>query len=412
MIINFNIIGADEKNLPLQLVKEVRVYQILVSRKNEKNIIALIENGILVEKYEETIGKRLEGNIYIGKVQNILKKMQVAFVDMGEEKNAFIHLKDALPKLDEKKEQKTEIHEINSILKVGMPILVQVKRDSTSQKGARISTHINLTGKYIVFLPNANFITTSQKIENAKEKERLVCIAKKILPTGTGAIIRTSAINKQETDLKNDLDILIDKWNKITQMKLKNYPKLVYKNDSLIKKLLTDLIEKEIETIIVDNKENLEEVSQALKEYGKENQIHIRYVSDALKEAGIEEKIEKLKNRKIWLKCGGFITIDKTEALTAIDVNSAKFTGAKDLETTAYMVNLEATDEITRQLKLRDIGGIIIIDYIDMLIDGNKQKIQQRLIQNLKTDRAKTQVEGFTKLNLMELTRKHICNEE
>ena len=388
------------------------MYQILVSRKNEKNIIALMENGILIEKYEETIGKRLEGNIYIGKVQNVLKKMQVAFVDTGEEKNAFIHLKDVLPKLDEKKEQRVEKHEINSILRVGMPILVQVKRDSTSQKGARISTHINLTGKYIVFLPNANFITISQKIENEKEKERLICITKKILPADTGAIIRTAAINKQEIDLKNDLETLIDKWNKIAQIELKNYPKLVYKNDSLIKKLLTDLIEKEIEYVIVDNKENFEEVSQILKEYGKEKQIRIGCVSDALKEAGIEEKIEKLKNRKIWLKCGGFITIDKTEALTAIDVNSAKFTGSKDLETTAYMVNLEATDEITKQLKLRDIGGIIIIDYIDMLIEENKQKIQQRLIQNLKADRAKTQVEGFTKLNLMELTRKHVCNEE
>ncbi len=388
------------------------MYQILVSRKNEKNIIALMENGILIEKYEETIGKRLEGNIYIGKVQNVLKKMQVAFVDTGEEKNAFIHLKDVLPKLDEKKEQRVEKREINSILKVGMPILVQVKRDSTSQKGARISTHINLTGKYIVLLPNANFITISQKIENEKEKERLICITKKILPADTGAIIRTAAINKQEIDLKKDLETLIDKWNKIAQIELKNYPKLVYKNDSLIKKLLTDLIEKEIEYVIVDNKENFEEVSQILKEYGKEKQIRIICALDALKEAGIEQKIEKLKNRKIWLKCGGFITIDKTEALTAIDVNSAKFTGSKDLETTAYMVNLEATDEIAKQLKLRDIGGIIIIDYIDMLIEENKQKIQQRLIQNLKADRAKTQVEGFTKLNLMELTRKHVCNEE
>jgi len=394
-------------------MKEKNVYEIIIAQKEERNIIGILENGVLVEKYEEIIGKRLEGNIYIGKVQNILKKMQVAFVDIGEGRNAFIHLKDILPKIDEKNEKSSlDGKDIQSFVKTGMPILVQVKRDSTQQKGARVSTHINIPGKYIVFLPNANFITVSQKIEKEKEKERLISILQEMLPANTGAIIRTAAENKPKEVIKKDLEELIKKWEGITKKEAEVYPKLVHKNDSLIKKLFTDLIEKDIDYVIVDKEENYKAVKEIIEEYGKNEITQIRQVEDALKEADLEEKIEKLKNRKSWLKCGGFITIDKTEALTAIDVNSGKFTGTKDLETTAYTVNLEATDEIAKQLKLRDIGGIIIIDYIDMLKRENKQKIEKKLIENLKEDRAKTQVEGFTKLNLMELTRKHICNED
>lgn len=389
------------------------MYEIVISKKNEKNIICIMENAVLTEKYEETIGRRLEGNIYIGKVENILKKMQVAFVDIGTDKNALIHLKDVLPKIDEKMPSNTkEKTEIESVLKQGRPILVQVKRDSTSGKGARISTHINLAGKYVVFLPNANFITVSQKIENVEERERLISILQEQLPANTGAIIRTSAENKDKQALLEDLEELIKKWEIIKAENANSYPKLIYKNDSLTKKIFTDLIEKDINIVIVDSKENYDEVKEILERYGKISEAQIKMVEDAIQEAGLERTIEKLKNRKIWLKCGGFITIDKTEALTAIDVNSGKFSGNQDLETTAYTVNLEATDEIAKQLKLRDIGGIIIIDYIDMLKDENKQRIQKRMIENLKQDRAKTQVEGFTKLDLLELTRKHICSNE
>lgn len=389
------------------------MYEVVISRAEQKNIICILENGNLVEKYEETIGKRLEGNIYVGKVENILKKMQVAFVDIGEEKNAFIHLKDILPKIDEKKaDNNYNEKEIDCFLKHGEPILVQVKRDSINGKGARISTHINLPGKYIVFLPNANFITVSQKIEKPDERERLISILQEVLPVNTGAIIRTAAENKDKQVLLNDLQELVLKWKKITELDSAPYPKLIYKNDSLTKKLFIDLIEKDIDLVIVDNQENLEEIESILKEQKRDKHTKIRTVKNSIQEAGLENKLERIKNRKVWLKCGGFITIDKTEALTAIDVNSAKFAGNENLETTAYTVNLEATDEIAKQLKLRDIGGIIIIDYIDMLKEENKQKIQSRMVENLKQDRAKTQVEGFTKLNLMELTRKHISNEE
>ena len=387
------------------------MYSIVISRVEDKNIICILENGVLTEKYEEQIGKRLEGNIYVGKVENVLKKMQVAFVNIGEEKNAFIHLKDVLPKVDEKLEKNNQQNErINSVLKPGMPILVQIKRDSTNQKGARISTHINLPGKYIVFLPNSSFITISQKIEDEEEKKRLISYVENVLPDGTGAIIRTAAENKEKDAIAQDLNDLIKKWEDIISQDCSTYPQIIYHNDSLIKKILIDLIEKKIDTVIVDNEENFKEIQEIIKEQGKT--VEVKKVSNAIEEEGLEDKIEKLKNRNVWLNCGGFITIDKTEALTAIDVNSGKYDGKTDLETTAYTVNLEATDEIAKQLKLRDIGGIIIVDYIDMLDNENKKKIQDRMLQNLKADRAKTQVEGFTKLNLMELTRKHICNNE
>ena len=251
---------------------------------------------------------------------------------------------------------------------------------------------------------------TSGEIEDEEEKKRLISYVENVLPDGTGAIIRTAAENKEKDAIAQDLNDLIKKWEDIISQDCSTYPQIIYHNDSLIKKILIDLIEKKIDTVIVDNEENFKEIQEIIKEQGKT--VEVKKVSNAIEEEGLEDKIEKLKNRNVWLNCGGFITIDKTEALTAIDVNSGKYDGKTDLETTAYTVNLEATDEIAKQLKLRDIGGIIIVDYIDMLDNENKKKIQDRMLQNLKADRAKTQVEGFTKLNLMELTRKHICNNE
>ncbi len=391
--------------------------ELIIQEKEKSKKIALVENDRLVEYYEEdeTI-KRKEGNIYIGIIKDIVKGMQSAFVDIGTEKNSFIHLKDILPKIDEKKEKYENTVNISDVAKNGQKILVQVKKDSNKNKGARVSTHINLPSKYIVLMPNTNIITVSQKIEDEKEQQRLIKIVKENLDNGNGAIIRTSAQGKSEEIIK-DIKSIQKKWNKIIQTSIDpnlNKSKLLYQSEDIVEKILIDLANKEIKKITVNAKSEYERLN-ILKEENEEYQnieIELKEKEDILDIYEIKKQIDRIENRKIWLKCGGFITIDRTEALTAIDINTGKYTGTKDLEQTIFKVNKEATIEIAKQLRLRDIGGIIIIDYIDMQKKEDKEEIQKILKDELKKDRTKTQVEGFTKLDLMELTRKHICSHK
>lgn len=395
--------------------------EIIINKEKQKRSIMLVENGMLIEKHEEHSDRqRLEGNIYCGKVQNVLEGMQSAFIDIGDKRNTFIRLKDLLPKEDESKSnQKYKLPDCNikDIVKQDMKILVQVKRDGTEKKGARVSTHINLPGRFVVFMPNSSFITVSQKIEDEKERERLIRIVKSILPEKTGAIVRTSATKADEETIKADLEELIKKWKIIskeyTEHKL-NGPKLIYDNKPLLRRTLIDVVDRDLNKVIVNDLRTYKDVEELLKSMKMTDNIklELKENENLLDMYELEEQLEKLSNRKIWLKCGGFITIDRTEALTAIDVNTGKYTGSKDLESTVFKVNKEATTEIVKQLRLRDIGGIIIIDYIDMHDDKNKNQIIELIKQELKKDRTKSQVLGFTKLNLLEMTRKNMCNND
>lgn len=399
--------------------------EIIISQDNESNkIVAICENGKLVEKYEEKIGQeRLEGNIYLGKVENVLLGMQAAFVDIGTEKNTFIHIKDVIPKVSNETGNKNETlskYDIKNYIRSGMPILVQVKRDSTNKKGARVSTHISLPGRFIVLMPDTEFITISKKIEKEAEKKRLLEIVKNSLPKGYGVIVRTSAQGRQKELIEQDIQKVIKEYEEIQKnaqelaKKEKFEPTLLYANDGIVGKILTDLVDQDLTRIITNHAEIAKEVTQFLKDTGLQSKIKLELKQDenVLRMYEVEDQIEKTNNRKIWLKCGGFITIDKTEALTAIDVNSGKYIGNKDLEQTVYTVNKEASIEIAKQLRLRDIGGIIIIDYIDMEKQETKQKILETLEEALKKDRSKTQVIGFTPLDLLEMTRKHMCSND
>lgn len=390
--------------------------ELIVSVEDEIENILLIEDGVLVEKYEDSkFKRRLEGNIYIGKVQNILPGLQAAFVNVGENKNAFIHLKDVLPKIDvtKKQDDNTEKKQITDVLKIGMPIIVEIKRDSYNKKGARASTHINLPGRYIVLLPNADFVTISQKIDDKKERERLKNIVKSLLPKGMGAIVRTSAIDKDEEELENDLKKLIEKWNKIIKYTFdeNDFPKLISKADEMIDKLLTDLIDKDLKKIYVNSLELKNRISEKLDSMDKNDVEIICDIEKVMIKYNLTKQIEISQNRKIWLKSGGFITIDKTEALTAIDVNSARFTGKLNLEETAFLINTEAAVEIAKQIRLRDIGGIIVIDFIDLHDEEHKKKLVKIFLEELNKERTRVQIEGFTKLNLLELTRKHMYSD-
>lgn len=394
-----------------------------VDEQNNKTIV-VIENGKLIEKYQENYGEeRLEGNIYLGKVENVLLGMQAAFVDIGKEKNTFIHIRDIIPKASNETGNKNEPlnkHNIKNYIKTGMPILVQIKKDATSKKGARVSTHINLSGRYAVLMPNSNFITISKKIEKETEKNRLLKIVKEIVPQNYGIIIRTSAEEKSEEEIKRDINNLIITWQEIVNKyeKVKKQttftPQLIYKNQGIIEKLIIDLIDQDLSKVIVNEEKTYENIKKVLEKIALETdvKVELKKEKNILNIYEIQEQLEKANNRKIWLKCGGFITIDKTEALTAIDVNSGKYVGTKDLEKTIFTVNKEATIEITKQIRLRDIGGIIIIDYIDMENKEDKAKILEILEENLKKDRSKTQVIGFTPLDLLEMTRKHMWSND
>lgn len=328
-----------------------------------------------------------------------MKVCGAAFIDIGEKNNAFIHFKD----MQGMGEEKTNLKK---------PILVQVKKDATSKKGAKLSSNISITGRYVVFMPYADFITVSQKIEDEKEKKRLKDIVKDLIPSHAGAIIRTSARDKNKKEIEKDIKSLIKKWEEIKNTEVDNVPKLLYRNDGLIGKLLKDLIDQNLECIITNSKEMYSEVETLLKEFEDNKNIKIEYKEDILQVLGLETKISKIHDRKIWLNSGAFITIDKTEALTAIDVNSGKYLGDNNLEQTSYEVNKEATVEIAKQIRLKDIGGIIVIDYIDMHENENKEKIIELLKKCCKKDRSKVQIAEFTKLNLLEMTRKHMFSND
>lgn len=393
------------------IVKEI----VITSNSKECNGVYLVENGILVEQYKEEKGERLEGNMYCGIVRNVLPGMQAAFVDIGVGKNTFMHIKDVLPKNSTETGNKNEVlskYNIKDYIKAGNRLLVQVKRDETERKGARVSTHISLAGRFIVLLPETEFVTISQKIDAESEKERLCKIVKEVLPEKMGAIIRTSAKGKKKEEVQEDVKQLLIKWQTICE-EFENVeekgPKLLWENADIKNKLLTDVLDQNVDTIWVDNEVDYAFAEEKIEEYGlKTVKIELEK-GNLLTKYGIDKQLQELQKRKVWLKCGGFITIDKTEALTAIDVNSGKYVGKNNLEQTILTVNSEASIEIAKQIRLRDIGGIVIIDYIDMEKEETRKKVLEVLEKQLKKDRTKTQIIGFTKLDLLELTRKHMC---
>lgn len=385
--------------------------ELVILGSEDKKVICLIEDEELVEKYEEDENnKSIEGNIYIGKVQNVITGLQSAFVNIGEKRNAFIHVKDILPKIDIVKNEKPEEKNINELIKPGDPIIVEVKKEAVDKKGPRLSTHITLTNRFVVFMPNSNFITVSQKIEDNKERERLKEIVRKYLPEGSGAIIRTVAENKTEEELKKDILKTIEKWKGIQNISIDEIPQKIYDKGGVLKKTIVDLVDNKLDKIVLNDKKDLSLIKSILDEIDANVKIEID--NEILKKYNLSKQIQELESNKVWLKNGGFITIDKTEALVAIDVNSGKFIGKKDVEETITKVNLEAAKEISKQLRLRDISGIIIIDFIDMQEEKNKQAVINEIIKNSKKDRSKVQVEEFTKLNLMEITRKHINSKK
>lgn len=382
--------------------------ELIVNDNEEKIDVCMLENGSISEIYSYESGEEsILGNIYIGKVRDVVDGMQAAFIDIGLEKNAFIAIKDAVPKVDVTKVEQKIDFKISDVLHSGDKILVQVRKVPTASKGARVSTHITIPGNYVVLMPNTNIITISQKIEDAEERERLLEILKENIPNGFGAIIRTDAYGIDESKIKNDIQEIVEKWYAIyNKYQDSSEIALLYNEHELVSKIGRDLITKETKRIFVNTEELY---SQFLDIVLKENvEVKLMPSKNVIEELGLTASYESAFKRKIWLKCGGYIVIDKTEALTAIDVNSGKYVGNKNLEQTALIVNKEAAAEIMHQIRLRDVGGIIVVDYIDLSKKENQAQIIEIMQEEAKKDRSKIDIKGYTELNLVELTRKTI----
>lgn len=322
-------------------------------------------------------------------------------MDIGKSKNAFIHFEDLGKTKDE--------------IKLNETILVQVQKNAVKQKGAKLTTNIKLTGRQIVLMPQTDFISVSRKIEDEQKREELKEIAKKYLPKNCGAIIRTNCILATEEEIKQDIKMLINRWENIKNIakkKIKNVPCIIEEESSIVKSLILSTVDSKMNKITTNNEEYNKEILNFLKMHNLESRIELEYENDVFEKYTIEKELQSLKNNKVWLNCGGQIVIDKTEALTAIDVNSGKCIGKNNLEETILKVNIESAKEIAKQIRLRDIGGIIIVDFIDMEKDESKQKLLNCIEEETKKDRAKVQIEGFSKLNLLELTRKQLYGKE
>ncbi len=385
--------------------------ELIINHKDEKIEVCVLEDNSICELYVYDDEKNnIMGNIYLGKVRNVVDGMQAAFVDIGMDKNAFISVKDAAPKVDVVKEKQIIDFKISKIVKPNSNILVQVKKMPTLEKGARVSTHITLPGNYLVLMPNFEVVTVSQKIESDVERKRLLNIVKSVMPENFGAIIRTDAEGVSESDLINDFNAVMEKWKQIEKKSKADEIALVYDEHEIVSKIGRDLINQKLEKIYINSEKLYDDIKQyiSLNENKKNIPIEFMKVKDIIDEFGLKSELLNVTSRKVWLKNGGYIVIDKTEALTAIDVNSGKFVGNSDLEQTALEVNLEAAKEIMKQIRLKDIGGIIVIDYIDLNKKENQQKIIAAMNAEILKDRSRIDIKGYTELNLVELTRKRM----
>lgn len=374
--------------------------------------VAILEDGILVDYlHEEKNNKSRIGNIYKGRVMNILPGMEAAFVDIGFEKNAYLYLDDLLSDkfLKEKNIKKRDVLNINQVLKKGDELLVQIVRDPMGEKNISVTTDISLSGKYIAFIPKSIQVNISKKIKHPEERKRLEDIGKEIMNEGNGMILRTFSKNCTKDVIEKEYNRLYSMYMNIEREFNYSYaPKLMYKNNSLVEKIFLDFVDQEVSEIIVEDKKTKEKIEGLIHGYGSEELKNIKIIesNNVFDMYNVEKQLQMLFERKIELSNGGSIFIDVTEAMTVIDVNSGKYVGTDNLEETALAANISSLDEIARQIKLRNISGIIIIDFIDVKNKASIEAIISKAIAVFKNDKAKTNIIEMTKLNLMAITRK------
>lgn len=379
--------------------------EIIINAGPEETRVALREDGQWTEVFlEREVNQRIVGNIYKGRVENVLPGMGAAFVDLGLEKNGFLYVQDALTP-----EQDKEVS-IDKVVKKNQEIVVQVVKEPMGTKGARITTHITLPGRYLVLMPTVSYIGISRRIESEEERQRLKGIAESIKPEKMGIIIRTVAENCSQEELAQDLQFLLNLWGKI-QHKSQYSPVLsvIYRDLDLVYRTIRDFFTGEVKHFVLDSPEKYQEIADFLESFSPAMKKRLELYQgreDIFRSYGVDGEIQKALRRKVWLKSGGYLIFDQTEALCVIDVNTGKYVGSNSFAQTILKTNLEAAKEIVRQLRLRSIGGIILVDFIDMDDLEHRETILRFLEEEVKKDRTKTTVLGLTKLGLVEITRK------
>lgn len=391
--------------------------EILINITPTETRVAMIENGMLQEVYVERSASRgIVGNIYKGKVVRVLPGMQAAFVDIGLERTSFIHASDiAVIDADGVEKRNGETSDIRTMVREGQSLIVQVIKDPIGTKGARLTTHLSVPSRYLVFMPHSRHIGISQRIDDEEERNRMReaverAIEKEAMKDMGGFIIRTAAEGFGEDELQADIKYFKRLWGALERkMKEREAPAIIYDDLPLYMRTMRDLVRPELEKIRVDSRENFEKVEQFARDYIPELSSKLEYypgerpIFDLY---GVEDEIQKALGRKVALKSGGYLIIDQTEAMTTIDVNTGAFVGHRNLEETIFKTNLEAATALARQLRVRNLGGIIIIDFIDMKDAEHRRQVHRTLEKAMERDYAKTTITGVSELGLVEMTRK------
>ena len=383
--------------------------RMVVTEGAERTQIGVLEGPTLVEHYvTRKAGRSMVGNIYLGRVQNVLPGMEAAFVDIGRGRNAVLYAGEVNYN---EEDLDGEAPRIEKVLKAGQPVLVQVTKDPIGAKGARLTAQVSLAGRYLVLQPEDNTFGISRRLPEA-ERSRLRDILKEVRPKGLGLIVRTAAEGASADDLRADLARLQARWETVERKAKKaSAPAVIYSEPELVVRVIRDIFSPDFVELVVDGDDLYQRVEEYLTEVAPDLLPKLRKHQGKLpvfEHYRVVEQIHKALERKVWLPSGGSIVIDRTEAMTVIDVNTGKFVGKANLEETVVANNLEAADEIVRQLRLRDIGGIIIIDFIDMLFERNQEAVVDRLRAALVRDKTKSQVMEVSSLGLVQMTRKRV----
>ncbi|HGJ5876824.1 MAG TPA: ribonuclease G [Arsenophonus sp.] len=388
--------------------------ELLVNVTPSETRVAYIDGGVLQEIHIEREAKRgIVGNIYKGRVSRVLPGMQAAFVDIGLEKSAFLHASDIMPHTeciagDERKN--FHVRDIGELVRQGQDIMVQVVKDPLGTKGARLTTDITLPSRYLVFIPGASHVGVSQRIEGEEERERLKNIVELFCDENGGFIIRTAAEGVGDDELAQDAAFLKRLWTKIVERKKRHKTRMqIYGELALAHRIIRDFTGASLDRIRVDSKLTFVSLKDFIDEYVPEMTVKLELYEGLLPILDlydVEKEIQRALERKVELKSGGYLIIDQTEAMTTIDINTGAFVGHRNLEETIFNTNIEASQTIARQLRLRNLGGIIIIDFIDMVDPEHRRRVLASLEQSLMKDRVKTTINGFSQLGLVEMTRK------
>src|SRR5271166_4672315 len=382
----------------------------VVRQRKDRTQIAVLEDGVLVEHYvNRSSHQSYVGNVYLGKVQNVLPSMEAAFVDVGKGRNAVLYAGEVNFDVSGLEGQPKRIE---SALKPGQSVIVQVTKDPVGHKGARLTSLVSLPGRYLVYVPGASMTGISRKLPDT-ERNRLKGILKRVMPENAGVIVRTAAEGAAEEELSRDVSRLAAQWETIEKKaKTANAPALLYSEPDLTIRVIRDVFNEDFAKMVVSGDEAWDVVHEYVKYVAPHLADRIsRWEGsrDAFADYRVDEQLAKALERKVWLPSGGSLVIDKTEAMTVIDVNTGKFTGqGGNLEETVTRNNLEAAEEIVRQLRLRDVGGIVVIDFIDMVLESNRELVLRRLLECLARDRTKHQVAEVTSLGLVQMTRKRV----